>query len=69
MNPVVSILTPSFNRADLYPETLASLKAQTYPHWEVLHALVNRSQTLWGAELTADGIIVSTSTALREPGV
>ena len=36
MNPVVSILTPSFNRADLYPETLASLKAQTYPHWEEL---------------------------------
>ena len=31
---LVSIITPSFNRADLYPETLASLKAQTYPHWE-----------------------------------
>ncbi len=36
MSPVVSILTPSFNRADLYTETLASLKKQTYPHWEEL---------------------------------
>lgn len=34
MNGTVSILTPSFRRADLYPETFASLQAQSYPDWE-----------------------------------
>ncbi len=34
MNEVVSIITPSFNRAGLVGETAASIMAQTYPHWE-----------------------------------
>lgn len=32
--PVVSIITPSFNRADLVGETAKSIFAQHYPHWE-----------------------------------
>jgi glycosyltransferase involved in cell wall biosynthesis len=32
--PVVSIITPSFNRADIIHETAESIFAQTYPHWE-----------------------------------
>lgn len=34
MNEVVSIITPSFNRAKLVTETAESIFAQTYPHWE-----------------------------------
>ncbi len=34
MNEVVSIITPSFNRATLVTETAESIFAQTYPHWE-----------------------------------
>lgn len=33
-HPVVSIITPSFNRADLVEETARSIFAQTWPHWE-----------------------------------
>lgn len=33
-NPVVSIITPSYNRADIVHETAASIFNQTYPHWE-----------------------------------
>jgi glycosyltransferase involved in cell wall biosynthesis len=33
-HPVVSIITPSYNRADLVEETARSIFAQTYPHWE-----------------------------------
>lgn len=36
MPPLVSILTPSFNREDLVAETLDSVLAQTWPHWEML---------------------------------
>jgi len=32
--PVVSIITPSYNRADVVRETADSILAQTYPHWE-----------------------------------
>ena len=32
--PVVSIITPSFNRAYIIDETAESIFAQTYPHWE-----------------------------------
>ena len=32
--PVVSIITPSFNRAYIIDETAQSIFAQTYPHWE-----------------------------------
>lgn len=34
MNEVVSIITPSFNRATLVTETADSILAQSYPHWE-----------------------------------
>lgn len=34
LNEVVSIITPSFNRANLVTETAESILAQTYPHWE-----------------------------------
>lgn len=34
MNSVVSIITPSFNRADIIHETAESIFKQTYPHWE-----------------------------------
>ncbi len=32
--PIVSIVTPSFNREDLIAQTLDSVLAQTWPHWE-----------------------------------
>lgn len=32
--PLVSIITPSYNRADIIPETAESVFKQTYPHWE-----------------------------------
>ena len=34
MNEVVSIITPSFNRAELVIETAESILTQTYPYWE-----------------------------------
>jgi glycosyltransferase involved in cell wall biosynthesis len=34
MQPVVSIITPSFNRANIIDETAQSILNQTYPHWE-----------------------------------
>jgi glycosyltransferase involved in cell wall biosynthesis len=34
MNPVISIITPSFNRANLVAETANSIFRQSYPHWE-----------------------------------
>lgn len=34
MNPVVSIITPSFNRANIIHETADSIFKQSYPHWE-----------------------------------
>ncbi|HTN46487.1 MAG TPA: glycosyltransferase family 2 protein [Flavipsychrobacter sp.] len=34
MSAVVSIITPSFNRADIVHETAESIFKQTYPHWE-----------------------------------
>ena len=34
--PRVSVIIPSYNRADLLAETLDSLIAQTYPDWEAL---------------------------------
>ena len=33
-NKVVSIITPSFNRADIISDTANSIFSQTYPHWE-----------------------------------
>lgn len=34
MNEIVSIITPSFNRASLVTETAESILSQTYPYWE-----------------------------------
>ena len=36
MNPNVSVIIPLFNRSDLIGETLQSLQAQTYSHWEAI---------------------------------
>lgn len=33
-NPIVSIITPSYNRADIVHETAESIFNQTYPDWE-----------------------------------
>lgn len=33
-NPVISIITPSFNRSEIIHETAKSVFNQTYPHWE-----------------------------------
>lgn len=41
--PLVSIITPSFNRADLIGETFASIQRQTYPHWE--HLVIDDGST------------------------
>ena len=36
MNPLVSIIIPVYNRANLLAETLESVLAQSYPHWECI---------------------------------
>jgi glycosyltransferase involved in cell wall biosynthesis len=36
MKPKISIIIPTYNRAHLIGETLDSVLAQTYPHWECL---------------------------------
>jgi|SRR5579862_9443569 len=36
MSPLVSILLPSYNHAEFLGECLASVKAQTYPEWELI---------------------------------
>ena len=33
-SPIVSLITPSFNRAEIIQETADSIFNQTYPHWE-----------------------------------
>ncbi len=34
--PLVSIIIPTYNRAHLIDETLNSVLAQTYTHWDLL---------------------------------
>lgn len=36
MNPLISIIIPTYNRAHLIGETIASIQKQTYPHWECI---------------------------------
>lgn len=36
MQPLVSIIIPTFNRAGLIPETLESIRAQTHQNWECI---------------------------------
>lgn len=36
MTPLISIIIPTFNRADLISETLTSVLSQTYKNWECL---------------------------------
>lgn len=36
MNPTVSVIIPCFNQARFLPDCIASLQAQTYPHWEAI---------------------------------
>lgn len=34
--PLVSVIIPAYNAADLLPEALDSIKRQTYQHWEII---------------------------------
>lgn len=36
MNPLISVVLPTYNRAGLLKRALSSIISQTYPHWEVL---------------------------------
>ena len=36
MRCLVSVVIPTKNRANLLRETLTSVRAQTYPHWEAV---------------------------------
>ncbi|MEO1670471.1 MAG: glycosyltransferase family 2 protein [Cyanobacteria bacterium J06631_2] len=36
MNQLVSIIIPVYNRADLLRRAIASILAQSYPHWEII---------------------------------
>ncbi len=41
--PLISVIIPSYNSAHLLPETIASVQAQTYAHWELL--IINDGST------------------------
>lgn len=36
MNPLVSVIVPCYNQSHFLADALASLRAQTYPHWECI---------------------------------
>jgi len=49
---LVSLLTPSFNRAGLISQTLDSVLAQSYPHWEMI--VVDVGSTDLAKEIAAE---------------
>lgn len=51
-SPLVSIITPCYNAERFLPEHLASVAAQTWPHWE--HVLVDDGSTDGTARILAD---------------
>ena len=51
--PVVSVVMPLYNYADMLPRAVASVRAQTYTNWELI--IVDDGSTDGGAEV-ADGL-------------
>lgn len=47
--PLVSVIVPCYNQGRYLPEAVASLQAQTYPHWECL--IINDGSTDNTAEI------------------
>lgn len=47
MNPVVSVLIPVYNGADVVVCALNSLRAQTFPHWEAVVADDGSTDATW----------------------
>lgn len=43
MKPTISIITPAFNADAFIADTIQSVKAQTYPHWEHLIVVDHKS--------------------------
>jgi len=43
LNPLVSVIMPCYNQATYLPEAIASICAQTYPHWECI--IINDGST------------------------
>ena len=58
MNPLISIIIPTFNRAHIIGETLDSILAQTYPHWECIiidDGSIDDSEEVIGEYVKNDG--------------
>jgi glycosyltransferase involved in cell wall biosynthesis len=52
MNPLVSIIIPAFNRADIIAETIESVIEQTYKNWECI--IVDDGSSDYTVQLVAD---------------
>jgi glycosyltransferase involved in cell wall biosynthesis len=54
LNPIISIIIPVFNRADLLPMTIGSIQAQTYANWECIliddHSTDNSLEIMMGLQ-------------------
>jgi len=48
LNPLISIITPSFNRANVIPETAQSIFNQNYPNWEWVITDDGSTDDSWG---------------------
>ena len=58
MNPLISIIIPTFNRAHIIGETLDSILAQTYPYWECIiidDGSIDDSEEVIGEYVKNDG--------------